>query len=212
MTDVCVYLVRHGQTFHNVEGRISGQLEAELTPEGIKQAEIVAENLKKTGICYDAILCSPLSRAKKTAAPIARALGIPVLYDKGLMEMNYGKYDNLLLEDMFKEKYSPPLSQCGVLIHNGRELWNYYQNQSRQFDDIRYPDGESKAEARERFLNAIAKFLDTHTEIHNLCVVAHGAVIRLSLCQILNSTHVKDMNNTEIREVIYSHTSGFRPC
>ena len=146
MTDVCVYLIRHGQTFHNIEGRISGQLEAELTPDGIKQAETTAENLQKTGIPYDAILCSPLSRAKNTAAPIAKALGIPVFYDKGLLELNYGKYENVLLEDMFKETYNPPLEQCGVLIHNGRELREYYQNQNPQFDNIRHPGGESKAE------------------------------------------------------------------
>lgn len=212
MTDVCVYLIRHGQTFHNIEGRISGQLEAELTPDGIKQAETTAENLQKTGIPYDAILCSPLSRAKNTAAPIAKALGIPVFYDKGLLELNYGKYENVLLEDMFKETYNPPLAQCGVLIHNGRELREYYQNQNPQFDNIRHPGGESKAEARERFLSTIAKFLNAHPEIKNLCVVAHGAVIRLSLCKILNSTHVKDMGNAEVREVIYSRTDGFKPC
>ncbi|HWU28448.1 MAG TPA: histidine phosphatase family protein, partial [Microbacterium sp.] len=44
-----VLLVRHGQTYWNVEGRLHGQLDSGLTAEGIAQATAVAERLVPFG-------------------------------------------------------------------------------------------------------------------------------------------------------------------
>ncbi len=204
-----VYFVRHGQTYHNLEERICGQIEAKLTPEGYKQAATTAQKLAECGVHFDAILCSPLQRAQETAAPIAQATQTPIYYDAGLMELNFGIYENVLLADLFKIEYNPPLIEDGFTIRNGRELRELYRRQEPEYDNIRHPQGESKAEARKRFLNTIADFLDNHPEIKNLCVVAHGAVIRIAMAYILKSTTVKNISNAEVKLVHYSETLGF---
>ncbi|MGH1558297.1 phosphoglycerate mutase family protein [Caulobacter segnis] len=38
-----IYLCRHGQTFHNREGRMQGQTESDLTPLGRAQAAAMGE-------------------------------------------------------------------------------------------------------------------------------------------------------------------------
>lgn len=206
-----IYFVRHGQTYHNLEKRICGQIEAQLTPEGYKQAAATAQKLKESGVRFDAILCSSLQRAKETAASITKAIPVPIYYDSGLMELDFGVYENTLITDLFKIKYNPPLLEDGIAIHNGRELRELYRRQEPKFDNIRHPKGESKAEARKRFLNTIADFLNHHPEIKNLCLVAHGAVIRISMAYILKSTTVQDINNAEVKIVRYSAQNGFIP-
>ena len=70
---VKIYMVRHGETFDNVENKMSGQKETELTEKGKRQALVAGEKLKEKGICPDVILCSPLSRAVNTANLINRS-------------------------------------------------------------------------------------------------------------------------------------------
>ena len=52
-----IYLIRHGETVHNIEGRISGQTETKLTEKGIKQAITAGESMYKKGMVPDVILC-----------------------------------------------------------------------------------------------------------------------------------------------------------
>ena len=64
---VKVYFVRHGETFLNVECRLAGQIETELTENGKKQADETGKKLFEMGVCPDVILCSPYKRAVETA-------------------------------------------------------------------------------------------------------------------------------------------------
>lgn len=60
-----IYIVRHGQTDWNVEGRNQGRTDIELNETGIKQAEETAKNLE--GKKFDIVFSSPLKRAYQTA-------------------------------------------------------------------------------------------------------------------------------------------------
>ena len=69
-------LVRHGQTTHNAEGRLSGRADVGLTAEGHAQAASAAAAVRSVG-APDLVVCSPLGRARTTAD----AFGAPILID-----------------------------------------------------------------------------------------------------------------------------------
>ena len=59
-----IYIVRHGQTDWNLEGRYQGRIDIELNEKGIEQAEKIKEELKD--LKFDKDFSSPLKRAYKT--------------------------------------------------------------------------------------------------------------------------------------------------
>lgn len=88
-----VYFVRHGETLWNVENKICGATDSPLTDKGREQAKEAGEKILAQNIKADAILYSPLSRAKDTALIISKVTGIPAKEEKRLIEQNFGKYE-----------------------------------------------------------------------------------------------------------------------
>ena len=71
------YFTRHGQTVWNVENKICGATESELTELGQEQARVLGRRIAAEGILIDEILYSPLVRAADTAMRISEITGIP---------------------------------------------------------------------------------------------------------------------------------------
>jgi probable phosphoglycerate mutase len=88
-----LYLVRHGQTESSKRLAYSGRADVALTDEGREQARAAAKKLAGAGI--DAVLTSPLSRARDTATAIADATGAPLTVDERLTEIDYGDFEGL---------------------------------------------------------------------------------------------------------------------
>lgn len=86
-----VYFVRHGQSQANVDGVIAGWQDSPLTDLGMQQAQNEAQAIYSTGMQFDRILTSPLSRAYETAKIIAHAIQYPVV--------------NIIVLDDLREKY-----------------------------------------------------------------------------------------------------------
>ncbi len=86
-------LVRHGQTASSARSAYSGQSDIPLTELGREQAVRAAEQLGGAGI--DAVISSPLIRARDTAQAIAVATGAPLTIDDRLIEVDYGPFENL---------------------------------------------------------------------------------------------------------------------
>ena len=88
-------LMRHGQSEFNLHfsatKRDPGITDPSLTPLGQSQAEAAAAALADAGITR--ILASPYTRALQTAAPTARALGLPVQVHAGVRERYHFKCD-----------------------------------------------------------------------------------------------------------------------
>ena len=88
-------LMRHGQSEFNLHfsatKRDPGIEDPRLTPLGHAQAEAAAEALSREGITR--ILASPYTRALQTAAPTARALGLPVRVHVGVRERAHFRCD-----------------------------------------------------------------------------------------------------------------------
>lgn len=95
-----LYLVRHGETEWNIIHRIQGQLDSELTENGITESKKQAEKLRD--IQFDAIFSSDLSRAAKTAEILKLDRQLAVATNKALRERTFGKYDGSLGNDYTK--------------------------------------------------------------------------------------------------------------
>lgn len=99
-----LYFTRHGQTVWNVENKICGATDSELTELGRQQARELGSYLAErmtmmheteldTPIGIDEILYSPLVRAKDTAQIISEMTGIPAREEIRLTEQNFGKWE-----------------------------------------------------------------------------------------------------------------------
>lgn len=86
-----IYIVRHGQTDWNVEGRNQGRTDIELNETGIKQAEETAKKLADKK--FDIVFCSPLKRAYKTAQIITNN---DIILDERLLERCNGDLEGKL--------------------------------------------------------------------------------------------------------------------
>ncbi|MCI8618397.1 MAG: histidine phosphatase family protein [Clostridia bacterium] len=95
-----IYIVRHGQTNWNLEGRNQGRIDIELNEKGIQQAELTSEKLEN--IKFDKVFSSPLKRAYKTAQVICEKIGIDeneIIVDERIIERCNGELEGLLREE-----------------------------------------------------------------------------------------------------------------
>ena len=86
-----LYLIRHGETEANVEGRLLGSSESPLTARGREQASTLARELASTPISK--IMSSPRQRAMDTAARLAEAKNSSVASDPRLTEIDFGAWE-----------------------------------------------------------------------------------------------------------------------
>jgi len=100
-----IYLLRHGQTNYNHEGRMQGQLESQLTELGMAQAQAMADLLKEqiTDLAGWRLLASPLKRTRQSAAIVGATLGLEVEIEPALIEVGCGAWENRLYADLAKE-------------------------------------------------------------------------------------------------------------
>ena len=96
-----IYLIRHGQTEWNLEGRYQGQEDSPLTQKGKEQARLNALKLKNNIDNFDEvkIFSSPLGRAKNTSFIVCDELGIDrdtIVFDKRIEEFDYGIFEGEL--------------------------------------------------------------------------------------------------------------------
>ena len=87
------YFVRHGESLWNVENKICGATDIDLTEKGFQQAEQAAESILHQELKIDMILSSPLKRAYHTAQVISERTGIPLKAEPRLTEQNFGKWE-----------------------------------------------------------------------------------------------------------------------
>lgn len=146
-----IYAARHGETQWNVENKVCGRTDLPLTELGHQQALALAEKVGQLNI--DLILCSPMLRARQTAAASAEKWGIPVTVDDRLIEQDYGIYEGV---SRFDEGF----------LGNKRHF------------AFRYPGGESMMDVAHR----VYALLEEVKKIHagkNVLLVCHGGVCRL---------------------------------
>lgn len=92
-----LYLIRHGQSAGNAEGRFGGHGPTPLSKLGEHQAEVTAKLLAKEGVT--AIYSSDLHRAIQTAEPLSRLTGIPITPTTAFRERNVGVLEGLTFDE-----------------------------------------------------------------------------------------------------------------
>lgn len=92
-----LYLIRHGQSAGNAEGRFGGHGPTPLSELGREQAEKTAKLLAKEGI--SAIYSSDLDRAVQTAEPLAKLLDLPIHATTSFRERHVGVLEGLTFDE-----------------------------------------------------------------------------------------------------------------
>ena len=93
-----LYLLRHGQTEFNAEGRLQGQSDSALTPLGRRQARAFGRALRtRLESSNLAVVASPLGRVRATVDLMMSAAGLKnhVAFDSRLMEIGLGAWEGL---------------------------------------------------------------------------------------------------------------------
>lgn len=114
--------IRHGQTDWNLEKRLQGASDIPLNDTGRQQAHDAVEHLR--GMAWEAIVSSPLSRARETAQIIADGLGIELgpSYDE-LRERDYGVAEGVVeaeAEARWPGKSAPGVESLDSVVARGR--------------------------------------------------------------------------------------------
>ncbi len=135
-----VFLVRHGETEWNVEGRRQGQLDSPLTLRGQQHAEAIAQLASSWSV--DVLLSSPLGRAHRTATVIAEHIGPTVTTCDGLAELHHGSLAGLTNQEI-DERFP------GLLEHRESDKYNW-----------QFPGGESYREAALRARRVLERVRD----------------------------------------------------
>ncbi|MDZ7616510.1 MAG: histidine phosphatase family protein [Patescibacteria group bacterium] len=159
-----LYFIRHGESAHNAEGRIQGHSDVPLSELGRRQSAAVAAALADMPI--DALYASPLRRALETAQPIADRIGLPIVTDPRLKEINAGVFQNRRrseLPELHPEEY-----QCWL---SGDP-------------DFTIPQGESRRALMARGNDALHAIRDAGPA--HAVVVSHGGLISAVLKVLLD--------------------------
>ena len=93
-----LYLIRHGETPWNVEGRYQGQLDPPLNENGRRQAQTTAAQLALMG--FEAIYSSDLARAQQTAKALVEKTSLPLQLDPRLREIDQGEWQGILIGEL----------------------------------------------------------------------------------------------------------------
>lgn len=158
-----MYLIRHGETEFNVEGKFQGQSDSPLTEDGKDQIYQVARMLKMElgdDIHNWEIISSPLGRAMDSTKILCETLAYDlnkVQTDERLAEVSVGDWAGLYIEDI--------KAQWPRLLE-GTNHYNWYFN---SLGGERYADVEGRVKA----------FLESVKDKEKLIVVAHGVTSRI---------------------------------
>ncbi|MEK4868207.1 histidine phosphatase family protein [Niallia sp. FSL W8-1348] len=88
-----IYLIRHGETDWNVQGKIQGSKNIKLNSKGIIQAEQLSEKIVDLQYSFSKIYSSPQERAVQTAEILSRTTGINYIIRNGLQEIDLGEWE-----------------------------------------------------------------------------------------------------------------------
>lgn len=166
-----LYMIRHGQSRANLEGRFLGQGDWDLTELGHAQAEAAAGYLKT--IPCDAIYASDLCRAFHTAEHTATAVGLPVTEEYGLREIAAGEWECM------------PFEEIEAMYPKAYRRWR------EDIDHAQCVNGESVAALQARVIATMRRIAAAHMG-QTVLLFTHATPIRVAAAHCLEKA-VKDV-------------------
>lgn len=157
-----IILLRHGLSTGNEKGIIQGQKDYPLADEGIEQSRSLLEYWKDHDVSFDAIIASPLLRAKQTAEIISSGMILPIDFDETWCERHSGKAEGRAYAEV-KLQYAD-------------------QPHGTAYDPF-YESGESRWDLFIRAAKAMQKLL--RRPAGSYLVVSHGAMLGAALHTVL---------------------------
>ena len=156
-----IYIFRHGETCYNRSKRFTGRVNSNLTSEGIEQANLIAEELRKKTIPI--AFKTSLSRSSNSLKIVLRYHPEckRVIVDDRLIERSYGdlerKYHKTVIKKYGKKQF---------------DIWH------RSYD-VPPPRGESMKSVEKRVLSFIKDLLALlEKEKTNVVISAHNNSMR----------------------------------
>lgn len=187
-----IFLIRHGQSYWNLENKFTGSIDIGLTDLGRKEALRVAKDLQPLDI--QLAFASDLIRAQETAMialslqakACQRTTGkiekdtLPIIIDARLNERSYGDLQGMD-KNTARQKFG------SEQVHKWR----------RGFAE-RPPAGESLADTVARVNNFITEqLLSALNQYDNIAIFAHGNSIR-AIHMLFTSTSENDITKFEV--------------
>ena len=169
-------LKRHGQSQWNLENRFTGWEDVPLTEQGIAEAKVAGQLMKKNKVHIDVIFSSVLQRATKTA-------------ELAIKEMNLEQFwsDGQLL--MTKDQSLNERDYGDLVGFNKEETANKYGKEQvriwRRSYDVSPPGGESLENVVTRVKPYFINFIEPKiNEGQDVLIAAHGNSLRASMIQV----------------------------
>jgi broad specificity phosphatase PhoE len=165
-TPTVTLLLRHGQTPYSTDRRFAGTGDIGLTEAGVVQAAAAAERLGKLGT-VDAIVTSPLRRARLTAAAVEDSCGTPLAVEDGFAETDFGDWEGLTF------------AEASARDAAGVEAW-------LASPEVAPPGGESFTAVQARVLDGLSRVLETYRG-KTVVIVSHVTPIKILLAHALEA-------------------------
>lgn len=161
-----IYLIRHGESVWNMEGRVQGRGDPGLSVQGKRQARAVAKRVKKEKIGL--IYASSLKRSAQTAGIIASETGAKIRFRPDIQEIILGAWQGKTIDEI-KRLY--PGSYAAWLKSPSK---------------ARIPGWEGVPNFTRRINRAFRSIIDTNSA-GNICVVTHWGVIAAFLSRLIRT-------------------------
>ena len=191
--DTTLVLVRHGVTDHTRERRFSGGMQSSnpgLSEEGRAQIRTTADWLAPIGERVDAVVASPVRRARESGEILAERLGVPIEDEPGFAEMEFGAWDGMTFDEVAATDRAAVERWLGSL-------------------DERPGGGESLVMVQERVLAALERVLARHTG-RTVVVASHVTPIKIVVSEALQ-VPLEAQFRMELRPASVTVVSFFTP-
>lgn len=184
-----IYLVRHTQTIGNIEKRLTGRADYELTEEGKIFVHKLTERLKE--VRFEGAYSSASNRTLKTILPLAQLNNLDVIRYEELDEMYFGIYDGWTWEEV--NKVNPKIDK----LHNEKN------------EIMEIPEQETSKEVAERMYKIIEDIAEENLG-RTILICSHGVAIEAFIRKVKNQSFLEEIEensqkNTSVNILSYEN-------